>query len=532
MATKTGIIALLAGFGAIMPPGPLNVALNVIFKTFATRDLRRMMHRVIVGICVSLMAGCTTTTNTTIGNGTLQDLAVSPNRRYVLVWDDGAPPNNYCPPNTPGSPFSCRLYARAYDPAGAPVTGQVLVSPVVGHYYDIQAAINDSGAFVIVYDHYVYNSNNPALSSHLFLQRYSLGGTPLGPPQFVDYGEKPDVALTATGDSYVTYHSNSSFLTPTQHVHVQKYSASGAPAWPRITVDTATQVAESTIKPLCSGEFIVAYSAGASNISQSTYIRRYHTNGSANGVRILADTTSNERGIPNTLIVKPTGEFAIISERPSGGTSDYFVKRYGASGSLSAAPEFLFNKLGILGVGSMSANTCGDYALAYVADSSGEIMVKEYMRNDTPIQAYGISQAPASPAFDLRPMIALGSISYVAAWDRRTTANANPRDKLHVRRPLVAALQSPTVNPTHTRVCYFTCNDCPRSRVVGNVAAAGQTYAWSPTTNLNNPNVAQPTVTHPGGTNDFDITYTVTITAGCCQRTEVVTVTFAPKCPT
>ncbi|HUM50579.1 MAG TPA: proprotein convertase P-domain-containing protein, partial [Chitinophagales bacterium] len=57
------------------------------------------------------------------------------------------------------------------------------------------------------------------------------------------------------------------------------------------------------------------------------------------------------------------------------------------------------------------------------------------------------------------------------------------------------------------------------SFVIGTAAIAGNTYSWSPALGLNNPNIAQPTVTAPG-------TYTVTVTntASTCFATDAVTI--------
>lgn len=478
---------------------------------------------------VILMPGCETKMNTVTTNASLADLAVSPNSRYIVTWAEDNPPTatnlgGWC------MNFACRLYARVYDSTGAPVTGQMLVSPTTnGFYTKIQGAINDTGFFVIVYDQYIYNPNHSYLSNFLYFQRYSPSGVPLFPLQFIDFGADPDVAMTANGDFYVTYHSYPGWPNTNETIYVKKYNSAGNQVLPRITVDT-NRVSSSTIRAICTGEFSVAYSVGPSTFSHSTYIQRYNANGTPNGARILvyANPNMSYSGLGETLVYKPDGNLAIVNMQPGtpSGTFAYYIKRFDVNGNPTAPPEFVLNSASEVAIRSMSTNSCGDYALSYVPDGSSDVIVKEYTSNDMPLLSYAVNQGSSNWS----PLIGLSSHSYVVAWDRAPyVPGFFPKDTFSVRAPLFAAL-SPM---SHTRVCYNACADCPRTRVIGSPPVAGATYSWSPTMYLSNPHVAQPTVTHPGGsTTTFSITYTVTISTGCCQRTEIVSVDFAPKCPT
>ncbi len=55
---------------------------------------------------------------------------------------------------------------------------------------------------------------------------------------------------------------------------------------------------------------------------------------------------------------------------------------------------------------------------------------------------------------------------------------------------------------------------------IGSAAASGVTYTWSPTTNLSNPNIPQPTA-NP----DVTTTYTLTTTSGGCSAVDEITIT-------
>lgn len=462
---------------------------------------------------VILTTGCETKTNNITTNAFLGDLAVAPNSRFVVVWVDGQLCMN----------FACRLYARVYDQTGTPVTGQFLASPTNnGFYTDIEAAINDTGFFVIVYDRYIYNPSNASLSNQLFFQRYSATGSPVGAPQFIDYGEEPDVAMTANGDFYVTYHKSNVYPNLNENIYVKKYNSTGLQTLPTILVDTAMD-SSSTLRALCTGEFIVAYAAGPDNVSYAKYIRRYYPNGSPKGPRDGIDSliSLGHAYIGETLVYKPNGHFAIMGAQPStlSGTWDYYIKRYDPNGNPSAPPEFLFNSTRLNAVLMMSGNTCGDYALIYTPDGSDTVTVREYSYDDVPVPPYAVNQAIPN----IGPVIGLASVSYVAAWER--VLSQSKRDTIHVIRALSVALSQPS------SLNFCSCSDCPTKRLIGKPALPGYTYSWSPTTNLNNPSLAQPTVTHPGGSTPFSITYTVTITGACCKRTESVTVNFCIQPP-
>ena len=68
---------------------------------------------------------------------------------------------------------------------------------------------------------------------------------------------------------------------------------------------------------------------------------------------------------------------------------------------------------------------------------------------------------------------------------------------------------------------------CDASEVIQLQAFGGDSFAWSPTTGMSNPNIADPTVTGILG----DITYTVTITNGPCEMIYDVDITVGGEIP-
>src|SRR5947209_1027967 len=134
------------------------VARRVCCNTSPDQPLCVRYGRLIFALLI-LFTGCEKKTNTSSANTLLEDVAMSPNSRYVIAWTDVDTPTGWCMSQgttTVAGPFACRLYVRAYDQLGSPVTGEMLVSPTTnGLYGDIAVAIIDSGSFVIVYDRWV-----------------------------------------------------------------------------------------------------------------------------------------------------------------------------------------------------------------------------------------------------------------------------------------------------------------------------------------------------------------------------------------
>ncbi|GAA4369502.1 hypothetical protein GCM10023185_43180 [Hymenobacter saemangeumensis] len=89
-----------------------------------------------------------------------------------------------------------------------------------------------------------------------------------------------------------------------------------------------------------------------------------------------------------------------------------------------------------------------------------------------------------------------------------------------------------TVNPRPLADAGPDVSQCGTiTRVLGTPAIAGNTYSWSPTTGLSNPNIAQPTVTLTNSSTsaNLSVTYTLTVrSANNCAAADAVIVTVFP----
>jgi hypothetical protein len=237
------------------------------------------------------------------------------------------------------------------------------------------------------------------------------------------------------------------------------------------------------------------------------------------------------------LIYSPNGAFTLVTYQGSyTGLVNWFLNRYDANGN-PAPLESLWNN-STAGSPSISVSSNGQYALIYrlgppdlSSSPQRDIMIKEYSYADVPSAPYSIDQSPDNL---ISTNIGLSSYFFVAAWDQSLAPVTSPvgpfaMNSIHRRLPLSGVFDQGSTQ----RVCFYGCgppNACQRHEVIGTPSVPGYTYSWSPTTYLSNPNVAQPTVTHPGGPATFSITYTRTTSSLCFQQTETVVVTFDPGC--
>lgn len=468
-----------------------------------------MSHRADLMVLVLLTAGCEVQTNITTGASS-DAVSISPNGHYVILWSDGYARD----------PLA-RFLARVYDPTGTPLSGEIVVA-TTAHHSDPRAAIDDTGAFVVVFDKYIYNPSNALLSDQLWWSRLSASGTLVGGPTFVDYGIDPDLSAAANGDFYISYTSPVPYGGGPNSVYVKRYAEDGTLLGPRITVATATGVGPplgSQIRLKCDADFLVAWG----NPGVATSLQRYFADGGLNGtaMQLGLGAEGNE-----ALIYRSDGSSAVVV---SGGGHSY-LNRFDANG-MPAAPASELLPAGTVPV--ISTNRCGDYALLFRDNTSDTLISRWYSYADVPI---GTNQVNESHPNNDEYHLALSSLLAVAAWDRAPIFGV--RNVIHRRLPTQQffwELGLPGPAGPDQDVCFFPVRNvgtpfCLKNVQLGAPPVPGYSYSWTPTTYLSSPNVAQPTVTHPGPYNRvFSTVYTLTITGPCnCTMTDMVVVNFKP----
>ena len=459
------------------------------------------------------VAGCEVKTNITspLVSGGTTDVAIAPNGRYVILWGNGPCPN-----------FFCRIVARVYEPTGVPLSGEILVSPTTnGSYGHAQVTIDDAGEFVVVFERYVYNPSNPTLSDQVYWRQFSASGTSIGGANFVDYGQSPDISEAANGDFYISYTSPVPYGGGQNSVYVKRYAINGMLLGPRITITTITSIAPlvSQIRLQCDADFLVAWD------KPTTYLQQYFAHGAPNGPSIQVGGTPSS--FKESLMYRSNRSFGIVTRS----NTDYYLSRFDASGD-PVAPELL----PIASPPVISANRCGEYALLFRDDASDTLYERLYSYSDIPISTNQVSEnhPNTNPSYHIG---AAGALA-VGVWNRDLPERPKS-NVIHRRLPMPQLLSTLGLSSgpagSDQTICFYPRQNlgqpfCLKSAVIGPPPVHGYTYSWSPTTYLSNPNVAQPTVTHPGPYNNiFSTTYALTITGPCnCQMSDVVEVNFQP----
>ena len=151
-----------------------------------------------------------------------------------------------------------------------------------------------------------------------------------------------------------------------------------------ITVDSLPSASKTSIRLLCTGDYIVGYIGGNNN---PIYYLQRMIGSSYNGPRISIFNVSVPSAHP--LTYNPNGSFDVLVN--AGGDGDYYLYRYDANGN-PTTQELLWDFLTLANPPNISAGCCGNYAIIYELSNSQNIMVREYNYADNPSPDYQVNQ--------------------------------------------------------------------------------------------------------------------------------------------
>ena len=210
-----------------------------------------------------------------------------------------------------------------------------------GYQADPSVAIDESGNFVVV-----WASDQDGSESGVFGQRFTVGGTPLGPEFRVntvttDSQEQPRVATDANGNFVVVWTSEAQDGSAAG-VFGQRYASSGNPVGPEFQVNTYTTGFQ--YRPVVSAaatpnNFVVVWQDGTSPggglPGRGVFGQRYATVGVPLGPEFEVETyTTGYQGAP-AIAVQPGGSYVVVwhSDGEDGSDLGIYGQRYGSSGA-------------------------------------------------------------------------------------------------------------------------------------------------------------------------------------------------------
>ncbi len=155
-------------------------------------------------------------------------VAMSDTGNFVIVWRDAS-----LGVATPD------IRARAFDPVGAALTGEVTVGSTTNLQSNPVISMRQStGDFVVVWE-----SNAAFANAQVYFQRYNSSLTPQGSETLVstntgDVNQTADVSMNSTGDFMITWARTVTAGTEFQ-IQARRYNASGTSLGTEFRVDTA-----------------------------------------------------------------------------------------------------------------------------------------------------------------------------------------------------------------------------------------------------------------------------------------------------
>ena len=266
------------------------------------------------------------------------------------------------------------IYARVYDPMGAPVTGEILVNTsTVGNQAFPAVDANDAG-FVISWQGPDGNGNG------VFAQRFDGAGGPLGAEIVVnetpdDEQRRPDVAVEDTGEFVVCWEDQ----PLTFDIVCRQFTAGGAPAGPEQVVHTVSSDNQNlaVVEVADSGEYTVVWQSAGNQDGDSVgvFMRRFSAAGVPVGgpeIQVNQFSALDQQG--PAIGMNPSGEFVIAwsSDDQDGSSTGIFARRYNALGSAQGG-EFpvTTTTAGAQNNPVVALNPDGDFVIAWQTADDG-----------------------------------------------------------------------------------------------------------------------------------------------------------------
>ncbi len=243
--------------------------------------------------------------NTYTTNGqTLPSVAAAPDGSFVVAWES----------YQQVSPASKQdIFAQRFGGTGAPLGSEFRVNTTSTYNQIMPAvAVDAHGNFVVVWE----SGDNGGLSYHVYGQRFSSAGAPLGGEFRVNatttnqnYGS---VAMDANGDFVVVW-----TLLETGHVNVhgQRFSADGSPLGGAFRVNEDSSINNENPRAAmdAQGRFVVAWKRSPSVGSASDIAgRRFDTGGAPVGAEFRINTYTTGVQLDPAVARDAAGGFVVV----------------------------------------------------------------------------------------------------------------------------------------------------------------------------------------------------------------------------
>lgn len=258
------------------------------------------------------------------------DVAMNSSGAFVAVWNAQSSPNVF------------EIRARRFNSAGNPLGPEFIVTDSSKQLVSerVSVAINDAGAFVIVWSEKktssddvnvlarVFDSNGSALGGSFVVNTYRSGD------QYA-----PSVGMDSAGNFVVSWESDGQ-IGQSQEVYAQRFDVTGSPLGGEFQVNTYTL--SSQYAPLVSmrpdGEFIIIWSGQASATTSRISGQRYSAAGVALGGN-FAISNSHVDYYSHSVSRDASGNLLVVWRKPYP-DSNGLLARWISSDGVPIADEY------------------------------------------------------------------------------------------------------------------------------------------------------------------------------------------------
>ena len=301
---------------------------------------------------------------------------------FVVVWTSEE--------QTGGSnePTNHDVYARVYDFAGAPITGQFKVNQfTTGIQARPSVAMDKDGDFVVAWQSGTSDSlifpGQDGSGSGVWARRFNALGVAQGNEFRVNTvtandQDAPSVATDDNGNFLVAWNSNLQDGSG-WGVYAQRYNSAAAPQGGEFRVNTFTTDTQQdpSVAMDADGDFVVAWTSGNQGAGQDgsfygVYAKRFNAAGVVQGSEFKANAFTTDYQTDPSVAMDRNGNFVIAWNSFGQDGSEYgiYAQRYNSAGAVQGA-EFRANSFtaGNQSDPRVDMNLVGDFVIVWGSDA-------------------------------------------------------------------------------------------------------------------------------------------------------------------
>lgn len=221
------------------------------------------------------------------------------------------------------------VYARLFEPSGAPRTGELQVNTYTdGHQWWPAVAVNNSGSFVVVW----HDDSQDGSAQGVYGRRYDSTGSPLGGEFRVNTfvtGQQWVPAIAADGtERFVVVWESALQDGDGYGIFGQRFDASGSPLGSEFRVNTTTTADQRQPAVAADhwGNFVVAWeSTGQDGSSTGVYAQRFDATGARVGSEFRVNNYTADGQQSATVATDGWGNYVIAWESENQDGSGYGI---------------------------------------------------------------------------------------------------------------------------------------------------------------------------------------------------------------